>query len=403
MNPSVLFNFSSLKVNGRRQGYVLFYVIGLLTLLGFYASMSLASLARESRAARNYVSETRALYHAEAGARLVKPLVENRLESGMDLETALSGLTVPAPAGYDFDTISTFEILVPEKLFRFVSIGRSGDAEAELEVQYRVGDPLLESGVFGSLNMSTDPNVTIYGYDSRRTPNPTSADSNGRAAVGGNVVLSFGNSFSVDGTINRGSSSDGTLASLSNPTGQRVVESGHIDPDPMGANGGELEATVARVSSSNNNSSVPQISGTVMAAKPGDTITFTSGDYYFTDLYTPPNCTVVIDDSSGPVRFYVDGEVSFQPNTFTQGADPYNFQIYSISDEDITVKPNSQMSAFIYAPNAEVELKPNGNFLGGIWGGQIILQPNTNMYLDTSLQDRFPSDDLSVHAWIERR
>jgi hypothetical protein len=99
----------------------------------------------------------------------------------------------------------------------------------------------------------------------------------------------------------------------------------------------------------------------------------------------------------------VDGEVTFQPNVFTQGADPYNFQIYSVSDEDVTIKPNAQMSAFIYAPNAEVELKPNGNFLGGIWGGEILLQPNTNLYIDTSLQDRFPSDDLSVHAWIERR
>jgi hypothetical protein len=272
MKPFTFLNPVCHCLRRHRKGYVLFYVIGLLTLLGFYASMSLASLARESRAARNFVDETRAFYHAESGARLVRPLVEGRLASGMDLEAALTGLTVTAPAGYEFDRISDFEVLVPEKLFRFLSVGRSGDAEAQLDVHYRVGDPLLSSGIFGSVNMSTDPNVTVYGYDSRRVPNPRPADSNGRAAVGGNTVLSFGNRFSVDGTINRGAMADGTPASLQNPTNQRVVESGHIDPDPLGANGGELAATLANVRLNNDNAQVPQIRGSVLAARPGETI-----------------------------------------------------------------------------------------------------------------------------------
>lgn len=395
--------FSTPTSTSDRSGYVLFYVIGLMTLLGFFATTSLSSMSREARAARNYVSETQALYHAESGARLVKAEVESRLASGMDLETALTGLSVSPPTGYQFDTISTFEVLVPEKLFRFVSLGREGEAEAELEVQYRVGDPLLESGMFGGLDLSSQPNVAVYGYDSRAVPNPVPGDSNGRATIGSNLNIDLGNNFSLDGTIRQGADTDGNAATLSNPTGQAVEQTGYVDPDPMGANGGALNDTFTSVMASNDNGSVPQISSNTLAASPGDTITFTAGDYYFTDFYTPPNVTVVIDDTSGPVRFYVDGEVVFQPKTVTQGSDAYNFQIYSMSNQDLTIQPNGHFAGLLYAPNAEVNLKPGGNFYGVLWAEEIQLQPNTEIYIDTSLQNRIPSNELSVHAWVEHR
>jgi hypothetical protein len=257
--------------------------------------------------------------------------------------------------------------------------------------------------MFGGMDLSTRPNVTVYGYNSQTVPNPVPGDSNGRATIGSNTSIDLGNGFSLDGTIRQGADSDGNTAILSNPTGQAVVQTGNVDPDPMGANGGTLNDTFTAVMASNDNGSVPQISSNTLAASPGDTITFPAGDYYFTDFYTPPNVTVVIDDSAGPVRFYVDGEIVFQPNGLTQGADPYNFQIYSISSDDISIQPGVNFAGLVYAPNAEVNLQPGGNFYGVLWAEEIQLQPNTEVYIDTSLQDRILSKKLSVHAWVEHR
>lgn len=386
-----------------RRGYVMLYVLGLLLLLGFYATISLANVARDVRSIRNHVRETQALYHAEAGARLVKAAVEDRLESGMDMRAALSGLTVTAPTGFEFDSITQFDEIVPGKLFRFTSVGRSGDAEAVLEVQYRRGDPLLKAGIFGVIDLSSQPNVSVYGYDGLSVENPTPGDSNGLATIGSNIMVSLQNGFTLDGKIILGADEDGTPASTSRADGFTQEQIGHLEPDPLGANDGGLADTFARVSVSNDNNRVTEISGNALDLRPGSTVVFPSGDYYFTDLYTPPRTTVVIDDTDGPVRFYVDGEVVFQPNSMTQDADAYNFQIYSISSESLTIKPNGDFSGFIYAPNAQVGLWPNGDFRGAVWSDTVQLQPGGDLFVDTSLLDRFLSTDLSVHAWIERR
>jgi hypothetical protein len=381
-----------------REGYILFYVMGSLALLALFGLIALQSAGLEARSARNKMEQAQAAAHAEAGIRMVRIAVENRFGEGATLAQALNGLEVTAPDGVAFDPIDTFQIVVPDRIFGFEVTGRSEQASVTYAARFRRKE-LFEAGVFGDVLMATSPGVSIYGYDSREVPYPTTADSNGNATVGSNIDVSLGGSLTLDGTVVLGQDEWGTQATCSGCYGLDSIETHNINNDPLGLNnGGQLADLFARVRITNDNASNAAVRADKLTLKPNTSITFTAGDYYFTDLRTPPNTQVFIDSTDGPVRFFVDGEVYFAPDNGLSLNDPFDFQIYSSSDQRFRVQPSGDLSIFAYAPNAEIGLWPNGQMMGSFWGQRVLFKSGVNYFVDTSLQDRWYSNQLLLHA-----
>lgn len=386
--------------NGRpsRRGSVLFYAMGTLTLLSLLALTALTGATLESRSARLQVFEMRAMAHAEAGAEVVRRNVELGLEAGNTLEEVLATLSVSPPTGVDFEVIDTFRIMVPGRIFAFESVGRSGNASVRLAVQFRRKE-MLESGIYGMNTLRTQPNLNVYGYDSRYVNDPTPSDSNGGVMIGSSEQVDLGNGLNLDGIVVMSEDLNGDIGTCSGCMDEEVVEVEYVEPDPLGANNeGPLAQKLEEVRLANDNDSNGAINNNTLRTKPGDQVTFTSGDYYFTDIKTSPDTEVYIDDSDGPVRFFVEGETYFAPNNGLPLNDPFSFQIYSFTDDPVRIQPNGDLSIFAYAPNGPIELWPNGKLMGGFWGNEVQFQPGGDFYVDTSLQDRILSNTLKTHA-----
>jgi hypothetical protein len=218
------------------------------------------------------------------------------------------------------------------------------------------------------------------------------------------VDIGLGNHLNLDGSIIIGASLDGTDATCSGCFGLETVFTGYLDSDPLGMNNnGRLSNAFDDVVSDNDNSLNAFIVNNAFTTSPNDNVTFTAGDYYLTEVDTAPNTEVTIDDSAGPVRFFVDGPVNFQPKNGLSLNDAFGFQIYVRSSDSVVVKPNSHFSFFLYAPNATVRLQPGTYLKGSFWAQDITLQPNTEFFVDSSMQDRWLSNELVVHSRYEQR
>jgi hypothetical protein len=393
----------SILSTGSREGYILFLALGIAALLSVGGIIAASSATLESRTASNHLDFTRALYHAEAGVKLVKRTVENRLALGESLSSILENLSVLPPEGIDFDEINSFKEIVPDRIFSFESIGRSDDAQVRVVVQFR-RRPAMLAGLYGSDSLTTRPNMTIYGYDSRIVVDPSPADSNGGASIGSNGSVNLGNNLEFDGSILLGETENGLLAGCSGCSNFVQVQIGHVVPDPLGlTTGGSMSSVFANAIHHNKNSTVPGVISNNRIDSDGN-ITLPSGDYYLNSVFLKPNSKLTIDDTNGPVRIFLDGAWAMQPNSdlvVTSGV-PFGFQIYSTSTAPITLRPNGDSESFIYAPAAQIFILPNNDAKGAYWARDVTLQPNGVLYIDTGLQERMMMNNLEMHSWFEQ-
>lgn len=393
----------------QKEGFILFLALAVASVLTLAALTALASTKLEARTANNNYHTTRALYHAEAGVKLVKLEVERRLRNGESLSTILENLSVEAPNGLEFETIDHFQAIVPERLFSFESIGTSAAARVSVVVQYR-RHPVVSIGLFGNIYFGAQNHTSVYGFDSRIVTDPSPLDNNGGASIGSNGGIVLGNNnFTFDGSILLGETGDGLIASCTrcDSSDYTKAQIGAVDPDPMGlTTGGSLAQTFDAVMTNNDNGSNGDIVNNSIQVPNGGTLTLKPGDYYLTSIYMAPESSMVIDNDEGPVRIFLDGPFRMQPNGNTilnkDGA-ALNFQIFSKSTEEIRIQPSGNLQAFIYAPLAEVQIQPSGNFMGNVWAESIQIQPGGDIYIDTSIGDEMITNNLEIHAWYERQ
>jgi hypothetical protein len=392
-----------------KNGFILFYAMAIVAVLSLVSIMALSSANLESRTATNHYDSVRALYHAEAGTKLVKQEIESRLELGETLSSILSTLSVEAPGALEFDTIDSFHMIVPERLFSFETIGRSGDAMASVVVQYR-RRPMMTMGMFGHISITAQNHVSIYGYDSRVIENPTAADNNGGGSIGSNGSITLGsNNFTFDGTILLGESGSGLIAQCNNCDSSDYTQMhiGTVDSDPLGlTTGGTLSTIFDEVVIRNDNIS-QGINGNQLVIGNGGSWTLTSGNYYLTGVTVGTHGELMIDPSDGPVRIFLDGGFDMGNHTqlIVDGNSPQDFQIYSRSSQEIKVLPHGGLTAFVYAPLAHFRLQPlvgGGDFKGNIWADTVQIQPHGDIFLDTSIADRMLMNNLEIHAWYEQ-
>ncbi|MFH0881159.1 MAG: hypothetical protein V2A34_15720, partial [Lentisphaerota bacterium] len=313
------------------------------------------------------------------------------------ITTMVENVNFVAPDGYSFDPVTHMTFLSNKRWMSFVVTGRYQNAKAVIEATIARPRLLSNAGIFGELSLNLQPNVEIFSYDSRELRNPVEGDSTGDADVGSNHGVIIRPGAFIDGVVLLGSES------IVIPVGYDYEVIGEVDADPLGTVGGPLENAFTYYSvATNNQNAAAGIAGNRLSLGPHDTLTLPGGSYYLVDLYMPAGSTLIANGTpTNPVVIYLNGEMKIQPNANinTTNGLPSNLFVFSKSDQPVTIQPNGDFRAFVYAPFASVDIKPNVSAYGVFWGKNMYLMPNGNIYIDTSLLDRFLSCNVELVEW----
>ncbi len=396
-------------VLSKKAGVALFTVLTLLATLSLLASFSYMVMRTDMSISNNYVKATKAFYQTEAGIHYVRNQIEQLLKSGAPLTVGENAVNIEPPEGFTFDPVHSFTVLDSRmQSFAYSVTGHSDDSKTTIEVVV-ARKPLMMCGIMGDLNITMQPGMAVYSYDSRSFVGyPVAGDSTGQASIGSNNELALHANY-IDGNILLGTDESGNIATVSGADPSTPIEEwDRFEPDPLGAVGGELEQDFARVIASNDNGSAPAIiTGTELFMKKNTAsqyATLTAGDYYFTDFYMGPDCELTIDNTDGPVNIYMDGELNLQPKCSVLGEAATGLRIFSRSTEPITFKPMGTSTAFIYAPyTSQLFFLPNGDYYGTVWTSQGRFQPGGNFFVDIACLNMFQSSELHFNAWKEVR
>jgi len=282
----------------------------------------------------------------------------------------------------------------------FEVTGRSGVSEATIEIVLDSWGSVV-MGLFGNEEVNMAPNTEVYSYRSSQTTFPTPADSTGEASVGTNEQMG-GNPDAVDGVIYLGEDAAGVPATYPNEGSSlaTVVHVPRVDPDPFGIVGGYLATRFTEVAAANDNNQAVGGSSSGGMLEISGNVTLSAGDYYVNKIDLQPQETLTIDATAGAVSIYLSGGANLSPNSsFVMNPPaPDLFRIYSNSAEPIRLMPQTDINGVvIYAPLAEINLQPNGDFYGVAWGRELDMQPGGTCYIDVDAVE-----NLSMSGKLER-
>ena len=131
-----------------------------------------------------------------------------------------------------------------------------------------------------------------------------------------------------------------------------------------------------------------------------------SGIYYLTDFRLGSHSDLeLFATPDNPVVIYLEGQFWTQPSSsiLNTGDSPRSFYVFSNSSSEFRIQPNNTFMGIVYAPYAELRIQPNSDVYGLFWGGSVLLQPNGDLYIDTSAQDDFLSATMNLTQWKEIR
>jgi len=161
------------------------------------------------------------------------------------------------------------------------------------------------------------------------------------------------------------------------------------------------------VAGNNDNALVPEISNNRLRIVEKNSATFPPGNYYLSALDVKGTITIE-GDPENPVDIWLDGSFKIFPQgeLITPSGRP-GLRIFSRSSQIVDIQPNQPENihgmAYVYAPYANVQILPNNDFYGGIWGQQIAINPGIDFYIDLDMIDDFVSNSMRVVARKEIR
>lgn len=395
------------------DGAILVVSLVLLVLLSVVGLAATETATIETMIAGNIKAQKIAFYDAEAGVNWALARLEADLADGEDLSS------IDPSADTDYDAPAGFSFVIERDEFTgtgpytFTSTGAGpNNAAAVIKITFE-RESALNYGVFGDEEIEIKNSANIYSYNHNTTPDPTPSDSTGEADIGSNHELEIKSDAFIDGDAALGDDGAGTEATIEIKTGATItgdsgVDVDRIDPDPLGVVGGEYATKFTTYSSSNDNNlaSSPDddLSDNEIYLDGGESMTLNGqsggANYYLEEINLKNNATLSIDASAGPVNVFLTGKLEAKSgsNINISGA-PSDFSIYSNSTDNVEFKNSSAFKGFIYAPYAEVEMKNSSKVYGAIWGKEVETKSSANIYFDTSLKDKIPSNDLSLVAW----
>jgi hypothetical protein len=334
------------------------------------------------------------------------------LNGALDWLSPSYSVSYTAPSGFSFGPVTTLTQMPDTNSYLFRVTGRSLDSSATIEAQVR-RRPTLAFGIFGNAQTDLKAYANVYSYNGKKVANPSPADSDGHADAASNGIFYIKMGTYLDGTVAVGETAGGTPGILQDSgdpvvTGRLGLEVDHIQPDPLGAVGGDVAAEIANAAVSNDNASVsPPITSPKYEISLGNTesMTLSAGTYYLEDITLGNGATLDIDASGGPVIIYLkdsgnSGGIEAKNGSIINiNAEPGDFQIYSDSTGSLVFKHSGHFKGMIYAPYAQVVVMNTADTYGLFWGDNVELKNSGDIYIDTSLTTARLSDDIDLVSW----
>jgi hypothetical protein len=131
--------------------------------------------------------------------------------------------------------------------------------------------------------------------------------------------------------------------------------------------------------------------------------------YVTGDITTGPSCSIIVNTGSS-LTIYLDGNFITRPNNDVNFVNltgiAGNFKIYGTNpvSQNISLWPKNDFVGAIYAPNASVDFKPKGIFLGGIVCDNFFASNNFSFTYDKALSQvtiNDPDAYFVINRWQE--
>ncbi len=397
---------------GNNKGMVMAIILMLVAVLVILGTTGILTVTTDMKISSNFRENARALYDAEAGVNAVIAKVNDGTFTWPATGNS-QVVTVACPSDFKFNgcagagTTSVTVTNVDGTYYQFQVTGYGyNNAAKTIEVRFK-RKPAFDFGLFADGVVDLKASVQVYSYNSNVTPNPTTTDSLHNGDVGSNTEIVGYNGTLVDGDAGLGASAGGTTATLNIKSGTVITgtsgtEVGRVDPDPLGAVGGELSAKFTTYSATNDNTltGTTGVSGTVinggatLVGKPG------GANYYISSLTLGNRDTLTVDTTNGPVNIYMTGELEAKNGSLINvTGSTLDFSIFSNSTDKIVFKHGSAFKGVVYAPYAPIEMKNSADTYGLIWGGSIDIKNSGQFYFDEALNDKFLSKKVTVASW----
>jgi len=400
------------------NGMVMAVILMLVAVLVILGTTGILTVTTDMKISANYRENARAFYDAEAGINAVLAKI-NEGSFTWPATGNSQAVSVACPADFKFNgcagsgTTSVTVTNVDGTYYKFQVTGYGyNNAVKTIEVRFK-RKPAFDFGLFADGAVDLKASGQVYSYNSTITPNPTTTDSLGNGDVGSNTSITGKNNTLVDGDVGRGGKYVGGVfqSATYTPGGATVNGSAEelgvrVDPDPLGAVGGELATKFTTYSTANDNTltGVSGVSGTVISAGNADVVTLVGkpggANYYISSLTLNNGATLNVNTTNGPVNIYLTGALEAKNGSaINVTGSTLDFSIFSNSTQDIVFKHGSAFKGVVYAPYAPIEMKNSADTYGLIWGGSIDIKNSGQFYFDEALNNKFTSKRVAVVSW----
>lgn len=362
-----------------------------LLMLGLMGMAAIQTSNTEMDIARNYQTDMKSFYVAEAGVELAFTVIHDTL-------TWREGFTGYPFANGSFDVAiidsSTEAALTETLLVR--STGFRAEAVSHIEVKLAPRRPykwavLGDKSLKGCGGTSTDSYRSDSGsYFFTRIKAGGDVGSNGQVDICG--------TSDIYGNVSTSSPGELDIASGALVTGDTtsVAPETKYDPVPQSEFDFALANNAAKTGLRGDYKYNPTTH--TMDVLPGKTVVLTSGTYYFSDWKINGNVELAHGAS---VRIYVTGDIAVQSGSGinTKGS-PKDFLIFG-KGGTFKFAGSSEIRAALYAPQTEFSLAGGGNLYGAFITKTVDDVGGSSFHYDRSLGEVAPLKGYAKVAWRE--
>lgn len=405
----------------RQEGAALLLALVFLALFSLLGLSALRASTNEILMAGSLRHQAVAFYNAEAGIQHTLEVMEQGLEDKAFSLPQAEDTPVPLPieeppAGLDFQIEPGSFIRTGQNLYTFTSKGFGPQsAQARIRVLFKQETaPTLRYGVFGNRRVEFYATAAAYSYDSRCMGKPSRTDTAAlthKGSIASNESIVLGENAVIDGDVYLGEGIGGIQAwiwaadpSDNNISGEKGIEAGRMDPDPLGlragAYGARFNAPLADFDNQTDSlGSFLEIDGNL-------TLTGRSSgtEYLLTHFTLKTGAVLTVDVRYGPLTLYLVGPMLCEPgSTIEVLGSPADFTILCSTGDPLSIGAGCTVMGLVYAPYADVSLGMEAAVYGAIWSDTAALGDGATLFYDEQAAERYwiHTNRLTLCGWDE--
>ncbi|UCG62922.1 MAG: pilus assembly PilX N-terminal domain-containing protein [Candidatus Zixiibacteriota bacterium] len=393
------------KLINDNSGGALVIVLGLMLLLTIAAILAVHTAQTDIDLSFNQVDYDHAFYIADAGLKKAfNELNKDNFWSAGYLEMAFEDGAYTVITERDIPvTDSAFDPITDRVTLRSTASYRESQANLRAVVVPELFYP-FKYAVYGEDGILMDNNSETDSYNSDDGAYVDSlAGTEGDVASNGTIVLE--NSALVNGDASSSLTGGVSVCATCGVTEDvsDAAEPFEIPPIP--------DSVFTYYESNNDN--ITGVDPVTSMIYPGpdlilaiaDTITLTTGVYYFNDITMNSNSVIILDptDPDVEVKIYIRGTLTLDNNTtINPNNDPTDCLIFS-DGQIVTIGNDTEIYAAFYGPDADVDLGNSCDWYGSIIAESVSMVNTGSLHYDEALAP-IPittTGNMLMISWIE--